>query len=104
MEIAGLFRRRGRPTAELLHPIDELRDAVHLPRYQSRQRTVAVARAAFEQLACPADGGQGVLDFMRQYGGGAQFDALIAILVHMAVIDGHIDDNADRAVDRHLLK
>ena len=87
MEVAGLFRGRCRAAAELLHPVDEFRDPVHLARDQFRKRTVALVRAAFEQLAGAADRGEGVLDFMRQHGGSAQFDALVPVVVALALAD-----------------
>ena len=101
MEIAGLFRWCCRPTAELLHPIDKLRDAVHLSRDQACKRTVTVARAAFEQLACPADRGKGILDFVRQYGWCAQFDALIAILVTLSLPDFREGQHAPTRMGGH---
>ena len=78
-------RRSTGLSAERLHPVDEVADAVRLVADQDGQLTVGVGDAAFEQLGRAADAGKGVLDLVRQDGGHAGDAAGGAAEVHLPV-------------------
>ena len=67
--------------AQLLHAVDELRNPIHFCRNHLRQRLVLARNPPRQQLACPADRGKRVLDFMGQHCRSTQFDAFGFVFV-----------------------
>jgi len=71
VRVAGIDRA-GAGAAKLLHSVDQPGDPVDLSGDHPCKFLVSIGQLAFNQLPCPPDRGERVLDFMRQHSRSAQ--------------------------------